>query len=186
MIGRLCGPSITAAPVPGKSQKSHAHATKTGPKNPATPSTNFMPICKYAHVCRLSVSGSRDSGLPHQGPNPHCPPLLPCTQNGHRGALRGTPGSACPRPKPNPTELPVAPLSQREMHKDGGGGSGGGEARRARAARAPRPIPAPRPVEYPLQRPAPRPSRACPSRAAQGKRVGWWEMTRSTMNTFTL
>ena len=69
----------------------------------------------------------------------------------HRGALRGTPGSACPQPEPNATELPkvsppkrqmplscpVAPPSQRELHKDGGGG-GGGVARRARAARAPK------------------------------------------------
>ena len=55
----------------------------------------------------------------------------------HRGALRGTPGSACPQPEPNTTELPSCALpSQRELHNDGGGG--GGVARRARAARAPK------------------------------------------------
>ena len=37
-----------------------------------------------------------------------------------------------------PLNCPVAPPSQREMHKDGGGG-GGGVAMRARAARAPKP-----------------------------------------------
>jgi len=37
-----------------------------------------------------------------------------------------------------PLSCPVAPPSQREMHKDGGGG-GGGVAMRARAARAPKP-----------------------------------------------
>jgi len=36
-----------------------------------------------------------------------------------------------------PLSCPVAPPSQRELHKDGGGG-GGGVARRARAARAPK------------------------------------------------
>jgi len=36
-----------------------------------------------------------------------------------------------------PLSYPVAPQSQRELHKDGGGG-GGGVARRARAARAPK------------------------------------------------
>jgi len=35
--------------------------------------------------------------------------------------LRGTPGSACPQPEPMPLSCPVAPPSQREMHKDGGG-----------------------------------------------------------------
>jgi len=61
------------------------------------------------------------------------------TSNQHRGALRGTPGSACPQPAPNATELPsCAPISaSRELRKDGGGG-GGGVARRARAARAPK------------------------------------------------
>ena len=53
----------------------------------------------------------------------------------HRGALRGTPGSACPQPEHNATELPsCAPISaSRELRKEGGG-SGGGEARRTRAA----------------------------------------------------
>ena len=37
-----------------------------------------------------------------------------------------------------PLSCPVAPLSQRELHKDGGGGGGGGVARRARAARVPK------------------------------------------------
>ena len=36
-----------------------------------------------------------------------------------------------------PLSCPVAPPSQREMHKDGGGG-GGGVAMRARAVRAPK------------------------------------------------
>jgi len=54
-----------------------------------------------------------------------------------RGALRGTPGSACPQPEPNATELPSCAPSQREMHKDGGGGAVG-VAMRARAARAPK------------------------------------------------
>ena len=38
-------------------------------------------------------------------------------------------------PSQTPLSCPVAPLSQRELHKDGDGG-GGGVARRARAARA--------------------------------------------------
>ena len=54
-----------------------------------------------------------------------------------RGALRGSPGSACPQPEPMPLSCLVALLSQRELHKDGGGG-GGVEARKARAARAPK------------------------------------------------
>ena len=41
-------------------------------------------------------------------------------------------------PSQMPLSCPVAPASQREMHKDGGGG-GGGVAMRARAARAPKP-----------------------------------------------
>ena len=40
-------------------------------------------------------------------------------------------------PSQIPLSCPVAPQSQRELHKDGGGG-GGGMARRARAARAPK------------------------------------------------
>ena len=48
-------------------------------------------------------------------------------------ALHGTPGSACPQPEPNATELPSCAPSQCELHKDGGGG---GVARRARATRA--------------------------------------------------
>jgi len=55
-----------------------------------------------------------------------------------RGALRGTPGGACPHsPSQMPLLCPVAPPSKREQRKDGGGG-GGGVARRARAARAPK------------------------------------------------
>ena len=38
--------------------------------------------------------------------------------NGHRGALRGTPGSACPQPEPNATELPsCAPISARAAQR---------------------------------------------------------------------
>ena len=40
-------------------------------------------------------------------------------------------------PSQMPLSCPVAPPSQRELHKDGGGG-GGGVARRTRAARAPK------------------------------------------------
>jgi len=40
-------------------------------------------------------------------------------------------------PNQMPLSCPVAPLSQRELHKDGGGG-GSGEARRARAALVPK------------------------------------------------
>jgi len=40
-------------------------------------------------------------------------------------------------PSQRPLSCPVAPPSQRELHKDGGGG-GGGVARGARAARAPK------------------------------------------------
>jgi len=40
-------------------------------------------------------------------------------------------------PSQMPLSCPVAPPSQRELHKDGSGG-GGGVARRARAARAPK------------------------------------------------
>jgi len=41
-------------------------------------------------------------------------------------------------PSQMPLSCPVAPRSQRELHKDGGGGGGGGVARRARAVRAPK------------------------------------------------
>ena len=41
-------------------------------------------------------------------------------------------------PSQMPLSCPVAPPSQREMHKNGSGG-GGGVAMRARAARAPKP-----------------------------------------------
>ena len=60
-------------------------------------------------------------------------------RNEHRGALRGTPGSACPQPKPNATELPsCGPISARTAQRQGGGGGDGGVAMRARAARAPK------------------------------------------------
>ena len=62
--------------------------------------------------------------------------LVELVRDKHRGALRGTPGSACPQPEPNAAELPSCALSKRGLHKNGGGG-GGGEARKARAARAP-------------------------------------------------
>jgi len=54
-------------------------------------------------------------------------------------AARGTPGSACPQPEPNATELPsCAPISAScEVRKNGSGG-GGGVVRRARASRAPK------------------------------------------------
>ena len=50
-----------------------------------------------------------------------------------------TPEALAHSPSQMPLSCPVAPLSQREMHKDGGGG-GGGVAMRARAARAPKPM----------------------------------------------
>ena len=56
----------------------------------------------------------------------------------HRGALRGTPGSACPQPEPNTAELPGCAPIQRELHKDGGG-SGGGEWQGEEGARRPGP-----------------------------------------------
>ena len=38
--------------------------------------------------------------------------------NKHRSALRGTPGSACPQPEPNATELPsCAPISARDAQR---------------------------------------------------------------------
>ena len=38
--------------------------------------------------------------------------------NKHRSALRGTPGSACPQPEPNATELPsCAPISARAAQR---------------------------------------------------------------------
>ena len=37
---------------------------------------------------------------------------------GHRGALRGTPGCACPQPEPNATELPsCTPISARAAQR---------------------------------------------------------------------
>ena len=58
--------------------------------------------------------------------------------NQHRGALRGIPGSVCPQPEPNATELPsCAPISARTAQRQGGGGVC--VARRACAARAPKP-----------------------------------------------
>jgi len=64
--------------------------------------------------------------------------------NKHRGALRGTPGSVCPQPEPNATELTsCAPISARTAQRQGGGG--GGVARRERAPVGPgSPSPAPR------------------------------------------
>jgi len=99
-----------------------------------------------------------------------------------------------------PLSCPVALPSQNELRKDGGGGGGGGGvARRERAAWAPGPqvpSPAQRPVARLPQRPAPRPSRARPSRVAQGQRGGrhafvgrgfrLWKMARATMCTFML
>ena len=61
--------------------------------------------------------------------------------NKHRSALRvraAPPGALAHSPSQMPLSCPVAPPSQREMHKDGGGG-GGGVAMSARAARAPKP-----------------------------------------------
>jgi len=55
-----------------------------------------------------------------------------------------------------PLSCPVAPPSQREMHKDDGGG-GGGVAMRVRAARPPKPKSCPRLVARPPQRPPQRP-----------------------------
>ena len=41
-----------------------------------------------------------------------------CSRHKHRGALRGTPGSACPQPEPNATELPsCAPISARAAQR---------------------------------------------------------------------
>ena len=71
-------------------------------------------------------------------------------------------------PSQMPPSCPVAPPSQREMHKDGGGG-GGGVARRARAARAPKPKSCATSSGTPSAAPsatAPRPWRARPSRVA--------------------
>jgi len=71
-------------------------------------------------------------------------------------------------PSQMPLSCPVAPPSQHELHKDGGGG-GGCVARRARAAQAPKakscatPGHVARPPQRPPQRPAPRSSRARPS-----------------------
>ena len=59
------------------------------------------------------------------------------TINQQRGTLRGTPEALAHSPSQMPLSCPVAPISQRELHKDGGGGSGG-VARKARAARAPK------------------------------------------------
>ena len=43
--------------------------------------------------------------------------MFPCL-NKHRSALRGTPGSACPQPEPNATELPsCAPISARDAQR---------------------------------------------------------------------
>ena len=67
-----------------------------------------------------------------------------------------------------PLSCPVAPPSQREMHKDGGGG-GGGVAMRARAARAPKAKSCATSCGTPSAAPsatAPRPWRARPSRVA--------------------
>jgi len=123
-----------------------------------------------------------------------------CSRHKHRGALRGTPGSACPQPEPNATELPsCAPISARA-------------AQRRRWRRRWR-------GEEDAHRPGPeghkscatscgtssaksfatscttRPSRAHLSLIAQGKRGGrhacvgrgsrHWKMTCATMNTST-
>jgi len=75
-------------------------------------------------------------GAPALERKPSSLPLV--ALNEHKRAKRGTPGSVCPQPEPNATELPsCAPISVRTAQRQGGGG--GGVARRARAARARKP-----------------------------------------------
>ena len=84
-------------------------------------------------------------------------------------ALCAAPPEALARsPSQMPLSCPVAPPSQREMHKDGGGG-GCGVAMRARAARAPKPKYCATSCGTPSVTPygtAPRPWHARPSRVA--------------------
>ena len=88
----------------------------------------------------------------------------------NRGALRGTSEALAHSPSQMPLSCPVAPPSQRELHKDRAAAVVAW--RGGRAPPGPRnPSPVPRPVERPPQRPAPRRSRARPSRV--DRRCHW-------------
>ena len=114
--------------------------------------------------------------------------LIAIKRNEHRSALRGTPGSACPQPEPKATELPsCAPISARAAQR----------RRRRRWWRGDEGARRPGPEGQVLRRvlwyalrSALRncaASLACSSFTCRlGKAWGLWNMTRATMNTFTL
>ena len=115
--------------------------------------------------------------------------------NQHRGALRGIPGSACPQPEPNTTELPnCTPISARAVQRRRRRRWWRGAARAPNAESFAKSCGTSSATRSP--RPSPRLSRAFPSRVAQGQRGGrytcvgrgfrCWEMARATTNNFTL
>ena len=133
----------------------------------------------------------------------------------HRDALRGTPGSVCPKPEPNATELPsCAPISARAPQRRRRRRWWRGEENARRPGPEAHPSPAPHPAARPPQRPAPLRSRARPSCVTKGQAWGGGRvrvaarrsipkgalglggggqlekeratMTRATMNIFTL
>ena len=64
--------------------------------------------------------------------------LKVCVPKSIEALCAAPPEALAHSPSQMPLSCPVAPPSQRELHKDGGGG-GGGVAMRARGARAPKP-----------------------------------------------
>ena len=116
----------------------------------------------------------------------------------HRGALRGTPGSVCPQPEPNATELPSSPpISAQTSQRQGVGG--GGVARRARAAQAPKPKSCATSCGTSFTTPCAA-SFTCHSKGRPGVGRRWqmtvdkiiintftiWQMTMGKINTFTM
>ena len=121
--------------------------------DPALPARGITPGCSALRAAcafgGLSADQRRRNKILSYCAVAKNPPYYTTTKrHKHRGALRGTPGSACPQPEPNATELPsCAPISTNRQLRNDSGFGGGGMARRARAARAPegqRPSPAPR------------------------------------------
>ena len=139
--------------------------------------------CTGSAFRRLGVHGA-----PRLGPSPPRPHPEPYE---HRGALRGTPGSAFPEYEPNATELPlscpVAPPSQHPAPRPSRAAWAAArvcwawgfppledaDERLGTMSTVTRPSwHRTRPPPRPAPSPTPRPSRARPSRVAQGQRWG--------------
>ena len=93
----------------------------------------------------------------------HCTkmaPRLPTERTGaaiNIGALRGTPGSACPQPEPNATELPSFSMSCAKTAAAAVVARRGGHAPPGPRRSIPAQRPVARPPQRPPQLPAPRP-----------------------------